>query len=578
MPYLLHHLFPLTSLIIILYSINIRFLKNILILLVTQELSPLGDAKRLKSFSTVPYKFLYGTLIYTLLIVVSTFVALFAVKNIKISPDSMIYALISQEILSGNGIRLPINLRMENEYVFINGTVPYLEQPPLFPLFLAILGGVTPHNLFAAQLLNLICHVVISIFTFLSILKIYDNKCISLIGGILVSISFPLLRVTHHLWSEPLFIALTTATIYFLILSRNSSKRSKLSFFIASICAGFAILTRYAGIALIPLFFWEGYVLLRKNRNLNLKNAFTLLTTLLPLLITGALLIYNYIISGTIFGWNPPPPERSYTDALIGTIKMLFLQFPLGKHSIILIIIFTILFILYIIVNTDFRRELAKYGHGGMDLIILFIMSYIVVISFAMAKSQTVFELRYMSPSVPFLFMIGIVIIASFWEMVRHNGFYKLSLYGLIFSLGILILGNGYKTYLRIGEFFYKQTQHYSILKSSAFNWIKEHYNKNTIIATNRPFHLSFFGGYSTIALPHKRFNPNIHIPDNMESVLPEKMFKSGSQVLALFDNAEERYDGKYIAKLFNNRVSDRNFRLVYESNDGVVYELKNRK
>lgn len=542
-----------------------------------QESPHLGYVKKSKSFSTVSYKFLPKTLIYTLLIAASTFVALLAIKNIKISPDSMIYALISQEIISGNGIRLPINLRMENNYVFINGTVPYLEQPPLLPILLALLGGVTPDNFLPAQLLNLVCHVAISLFTFLLMKKIYNNKVIALLTGILVSISFPLLRVTHHIWSETLFIALTTAAVYFLILSRNSQNRRSLFFFIASVSATAAILTRYAGIALIPIFFWEDYILLRKNRGLSLKNASPILITLLPLLITGALLIYNYTISGTIFGWNPPSPERSYLNAFTGTIKMLFLQFPLGKHSITAIIIFTILFILYIIVNTNSARELAKYVRGGIDLIIFFIISYTVVISFAMARSQTVFELRYMSPLVPFLFLMGILVIVSLWEMIRLKGFYKLSLYGLILSLGIVTLGNCYKTYLRIGEFFYKQTRHYSILNFSTYNWIKEHYKKNVIITTNRPYHLSFFGGYSTVALPHKRFNPNIHIPDNMELVLPNQMFKFGSQILALFDEVEERYDGKYIAKLFNQRKSDENFDLVYESDDGVIYKLKRR-
>jgi len=175
----------------------------------------------------------YSKTLYSLLILiaVSTSVALLAVKNIKISPDSMIYALISQEITSGNGIRLPINLRMENNYVFVNGTVPYLEQPPLFPIVLALLGGVTPDNFLPAQLLNLICHVAISLLTFLLMEKIYNNKVIALLTGILVSISFPLLRITHHIWSETLFITFTTATMYFLILSRVSHNKPNLFFF-----------------------------------------------------------------------------------------------------------------------------------------------------------------------------------------------------------------------------------------------------------------------------------------------------------------------------------------------------------
>jgi len=519
------------------------------------------------------FKNTYTICIYGILLISAILPALFAVRYIKISPDSMIYALISQELISGNGIRLPI-IRLEDSYVPLNGTIPYLEQPPLLPIFFALLGGVTPQNFLPAQIINVISHVIISIFTFLLMKKLYDNKGIALVTGILVSISFPLLWNVNHMLSESLFIALTVTTLCFLILSRYSeSYKSILNLFVASICASAAILTRFPGIALIPVFFWETFILV-KNKRIRSKYVSAALATMLPIIITGIFFIRNYIISGTIFGHNEPPPDRSYLDAFTGTIDMIFLQFSLGKRPVALITIFLILFILYILVNSNARRELSKYVHPGLDLIIVFIVSYTTVISIAMTTSQTVFELRYVSPLVPFLFIVSIFGIVFVWKRIKLRGFSKLSLIGIILSLGIITFCNGYKTHLRLGEFSYEHVKPYFILNSSTYKWIKENYGGNIVITTNRPYHLSFFGRYTTIVLPHKRFSPSIRIPNNMDSFLPERMSKFGSQVLALFEEAKKKYDGWYIAQLFNKREDTDKFILVYESPDGVVYHL----
>jgi len=511
--------------------------------------------------------------IYSVLIILSTLAALVAVNNIKISPDSMIYALMSQEIISGNGLRIPIIKLVEN-YVPINGMIPYPEEGPLLPIFFALLGGVTPQNFLPAQIINVISHVVISIFTFLLMKKLYDNKGIALLTGILVSLTYPMLWNTHHMITESLFTALTVAALYFLILSRHSdSNRSIGNLFIASICASAAILTRFPGVALIPVFFWEVFILV-KNKSKKFKYVSAILTAIPPIITIGILFIRNYIHSGTIFGWNPPPFERSYLSAFTGTIKMIFQQFSLGERTVTLITIFTILFIFYIIVNTNSRRELSRYVHSGLDLIMVFIVSYTVLIFLAMAKSQSVFELRFVSPLVPFLFILCIIIIVFVWEIIRLKGLSKLSLCGIILSLGIITFGNCYKTYLRSGEFFYKQESRYSILNSPTYNWIKENYGENTIIATNRPYEFSFFGGYSTVVFPHRRFDKNYRI-DNIGLILPNRMSEIGSRVLALFEKVEEQYEGKYLTELFNKRENNDKFALIHKFSDGVVYELR---
>ncbi len=515
----------------------------------------------------------YEIWIYSILIVFSALVALLAVKNIKISPDSMRFGLISQQILSGNGIRVPI-IRLEDNYVLVNGAIPFLDQMPLLPILFALMGGLTHQNYMPAQIVNLISHLMISLFTYL-IMKNLCNKWTALLTGLLVSFSYPLLWLTNHIISDPLFIALIMASIYFLTLSRKTAgNQFNRQIVVAGIFAGAVILTRNAGIALIPVFIWEVFILL-KNKRPRSKYMPIILVTMIPVITTAAMFIRNYIISGSLRGFSESTPGRSYMSAIKGTIEMIFKQFQLGKYGIILIILFMILFILYVLINSQLRKEVLKHFNTGLDLIIVFILSYTALICLTMAKQQWRFELRYVSPLVPFLIIISIFFIVSAWYSIKLAGFSKLSLAGLTLSLSIIVFGNFYKTYLNFSEFSSKQDKQYSILTSCTYKWLTEAYGKDIMIATNRPFHLSFFAGYSTIALPHKRFNPGIHVPDNMASVLPERMSKFGSHVLALFEEAEDRYEGSYVTELFHKRETNDKFILAHECSDGVVYNLK---
>jgi hypothetical protein len=487
----------------------------------------------------------------------------------------MIYALISGEILSGNGISWPIIYDMQYNYVVSGGSTPYLGQPPLLPILFAILGGVTPENFFAAQVINVISHVAISTFSFLIMKKIYDNRSIAVLAGVLLSFSVPMLWNTHFMLSESLFIALTVTGVYFLILHRNSNDHRAVGFlFIASICASASIMTRFAGVALIPVFFWETFVLIKHKSN-RARIVSAISAAMLPVTAAGALFARNFIVAGTILGWNPPAPGRSFLDAFTGTLKMIFLQFNLNNHHILLITIFTVFFIVCIFINARMRREFMKDVDSGLDLIVFFMFSYTLLISHAMATSQTVFELRYVSPLVPFLFICFIRMFVVTSDMIRRKGFSKLAVWILILSFGVITFGNFYKTFRSSRALFTKQEGHYLILNSPTYKWIKENYMDHIIITTNRPFHVSFFGGYSTIRLPHRRFNKNYRIPENMESILPERMSKYGSGVLAIFEEADEKHEGRYIAGLFHKRKNDDNFILAHDFSDGVVYKLK---
>ncbi|RJR19640.1 MAG: hypothetical protein C4581_04680 [Nitrospiraceae bacterium] len=520
------------------------------------------------------FKNISSAWIYILMIIIAAVAASLAVDNIKLSTDSLRYGLISQQILSGNGIRIPA-IRLEDNYIPVSGAIPYLEQPPLLPILLALLGSVTPDSFFPAQLLNMVCHIVSTVFTFLIMVKLYDNKIIGLLTGTLVSFSYPMLKLTQNIISEPLFIALTVAAVYFLVLLRTSNQfQFGRLIVVASFFATASIMTRWAGVSLIGLFLVE-FLILVKNKRPEAMKLSTYIAIAMPIVATIALFTRNYIISGTIRGINQPSPGRTYINAITGTIRMIFEQFQLGTYAIILIALLLTAFIILVLVRVNLRKESLKLFNSGLGSIIFFMLTYITLIIITMAEKQAQFEVRYVSPLVPFLFVCLILITVLIWKEIEFKAFSKLSLIGTTLSLSIIVSGNFYKTFVHIPDFSYKQEKVYSILNSCTFKWVKDNYDITRLITTNKPYHLSFFGGYSTIITPHSKFDWNIKVPVGMESLLPIRMNKIGSQVLVLFEPVEEPYDGSYLANLFVKRETDDTFTLAHKCADGAVYILR---
>ncbi len=512
----------------------------------------------------------YAIWIYVLIITVSVSAALLAVKNIRLTPDSITYSLVSQQIIAGNGLKVPM-IFFERGNVPVNGMVPLLIHPPLLPIMLALLGGVTPQSYLAAQILNVVCYMSISIFTFL-LMRIFCDESIALLTAILVSISTPLLYVTHHIWTEPLFIALTVAAIYFLVVSRHSEGfLYRRNLFIAGICASAAIMTKYSGITLLVVFFWEA-VLSLKNKRLWSKYKYTILAMTLPVITMVIIFARNYIISGLYNGYSWSI-KSSYQYAIEGAIKMFFLQFLLGKYMGALIVIFMVVFILYILLNVNLRRDLPKYFHSGMDLILIFIIGYLALIVYTFAEINPKLVTYYMAPLVPFLFIITIFIIVFTWERIRFQRFHRLSQVGIILFLSIITLGNCYKTYLFSPELFDKNEPFYSILHSCTYNWVIENYKKNTIIATNNPFNLSWFGGYSTVSLSWEWYENDTR-PEDIASEVNNMMVKAGAQVIVLFKKDFQwwnEFTRRFISKIEDNDA----LMLTHECSDGLVYALK---
>jgi 4-amino-4-deoxy-L-arabinose transferase-like glycosyltransferase len=523
-----------------------------------------------------------------ILLVLTAFgTGLYAVREIRLSYDSMRYALVSQQIAAGNGIKCPI-IEFYGLVPDSNGNVPFIVQPPFFPAVLAMFGSVNPSRIWPGQLLNLLCHIAITIFSWLIARELLGNF-LAFIVGLTVALSVSLLTVCSYLWSEPLFITAITASIYFLLKARHS-KQPQGWLLAAGISASVAVSTRYAGIAILPLFVFEMAYLWKQNLKKR-TTLYRLFCLVLPMVTTAFLLLRNKLLFGTFRGYHMISPGRSVSDSIIGVISHTldelaihnigidFLHkaglFEYRKWVLLFTGILVIIWLVLIIRKSRLKGIIQKL-RAGYDLIFLFIVSYALFISYGLFKQLPYFEERFFATLIPFI-LIVIVSILNPYSEILNTPFMKAERITKFLLLTAVVFCS-FVWFFKNTSVFSEEPKYWSRVDSSeTFKWLESNIPPNNIIATNYYFDVSFYGGYSTIALLSRDWYRNITIPENMGDILAKRMEQTRSEYLVLFADAngfKEESFGEFVAGL-SRRISADSYEMVFNSADGVVYKLK---
>jgi len=93
--------------------------------------------------------------------------ALYATRYMRLSYDSMRYAAVADQLRGGAGLRTPLFYMSDSPDA--SGTIPYTVQPPLFPVLLSVMGGISPDRLWPARVINVLAHIVACLFAFQAI-------------------------------------------------------------------------------------------------------------------------------------------------------------------------------------------------------------------------------------------------------------------------------------------------------------------------------------------------------------------------------------------------------------------------
>lgn len=364
--------------------------------------------------------------IWILLIIFSLagiFLILFSSKNysVGVSSDSIAYFKMADQIIEGEKVNTA-------------------TWPPFYPLILALNSKI--FNLSytdAARFLNAFSYGAIMLIGGLLLIKEFSDQKIFVIFGLAALLfSVPMLPVFLYAWSEIPFILFSLLFIYFFIRYNETNKM--LYLVLGAIFASFCCLTRYIGVALIPL----GVLMLWLRNNKFDKKLFTEIIfygsiSAIPI---SAWLVRNYIILGSFTGTRYATTYGliDQISATIGNLIRWFIPMRLADFStLIFSLLLIIIFIGALHCNLHIEFNLKKIDNWNILFYELFIIFYTLFLIASYKSYWQPVDNRYLSPIyVPLVILLCIFLSRVFSQMNTKTITTKIILAAILFCLLVI--------------------------------------------------------------------------------------------------------------------------------------------
>ena len=224
--------------------------------------------------------------------------------GVSVTPDSVAYISAARNLAAGNG------------FTQWNGS-SYVHAPPLFPLLLPLTGIFGPDPADTAGYVNAF---LFGLTIFLSsrwlqqyILPPHDPTWRAIRTWLLIwtvaalGLSLPLTIVASRVLSEPLFILLTTSSLFTFDKFLHTGKRSSLT--LSAIFTALACLTRYIGIAIPATMLL--LLLCKRDATPLTKAKDAALYAFISGIPISVWLLRNFLVTGTFTGHHRYPPAYS---------------------------------------------------------------------------------------------------------------------------------------------------------------------------------------------------------------------------------------------------------------------------
>jgi hypothetical protein len=247
----------------------------------------------------------------------------------RFSPDSMNYVDVARNIVNGRGITQS-TLGYNQHHFAVTGEIPtpFVTQPPVYPLLIALTSRFAVAYPDAALLVSTVFYGLVLLATFLMMRAWYDEQA-ALLSVACILFYYPLLQVSSFAWSEPVGIAFCFAAYWLLAHARQASARQGQMVFLAGLVMGLAFSTRYAFLPAVPvsvLVLIEPRDWRRTIRNIALFG----IGFALP---AGLVLANNWLQTRTLTGPTPNPPVNSLMDDVHDVVRWTFGSY-LGENNL----------------------------------------------------------------------------------------------------------------------------------------------------------------------------------------------------------------------------------------------------
>ncbi|HJU88183.1 MAG TPA: hypothetical protein VJ672_02245 [Gemmatimonadaceae bacterium] len=221
------------------------------------------------------------------------------------SSDALAYISAAQSLRNGNGLQL------------YNGQ-PYLGWPPIYPIVVAAVSTLGIGAAAAARVVNALVFGLL-----ISVAVLWSNRLrmpliASTVVGLFVLFAVPMLDLWRMAYSELLFVATIVGFLWLMTRWQETGRFSYLVF--AALCAGAAILTRYAGLA--TLLTGGLLIVLDASRRWPRRFLYALVFAALTLLTTVPWIIRNATVAGAPTGIDPVRSPESVGQVIVMTIDV----------------------------------------------------------------------------------------------------------------------------------------------------------------------------------------------------------------------------------------------------------------
>ena len=377
-------------------------------------------------------------------------------------------------------------------FVFYSKNVTFA---PLYPLTLAAISNIFNTDIFSiARWFNV---VLAFSFTFLSTLlcrKLTKNLAILFAFGLFISFSKPINEVFSWFWSEPLFIFII------LLITFSIEKNNYKNLILCSFLSTLAILTRYAGVAIVPAVCL--YLFIQKN-GLPEKVKKCFCYSVIPTSTYIIYLIRNYYFTKTLMGHRISSSTGflSNIDRAVLTIVSWFS----GSYFFLTLAVFLISGAFIWAHKKDFLLFYSNIS-GTIKFSICFIIIYsLFIVSIVSTTALDPLTDRFMSPvylsSLLFSFSFIIFTISKYKEQNKI----------LIFSIFLLLAASSLLSFYKTSKGIILRTKDgaggaNSILlqESPITDYIRKNIEKGTLIFTNNSCVKLVLKDYKFSTLPQK--------------------------------------------------------------------------
>jgi hypothetical protein len=271
-----------------------------------------------------------------------------------VASDSTKYLSVAQNLLNGNGL-------------FDHRGSPLLSWPPLYPMIIAGVSGLTRLDVFVAAWYFNIFLLGLNLFLSGVILqRVFSKKILyAYLGVLFIFLSNPSLRIHSVISSDPMY--LTMALVFLLAVEKYIRQKSYWAFAVIVILSALAPLERYVGLVIGTTA--ELVILIEHRKSLRtwLRDSIIVgLATILP--IAWWLVIHNVMTYGSLWGLQSQIVDVG-ANVNLGLTKILHWFFPYVSFLMPILlrpvlVLATLILLLYML-N---RKNGERFRHWMQDL------------------------------------------------------------------------------------------------------------------------------------------------------------------------------------------------------------------